>query len=171
MLAEREEVFEGALVDGVEAGLVAVEEVEFVGVVEFGEGVHQAVGGGGGGLVGHGGIEVAVFDGPGAAEAPVGGDHFLDEADFDGVQGAEALGVGEEEFAEGFGWFLFEDDDSGKEAVAAGVLRGAGFAAGGFGASGLGAVGAGGGDLLFRAHRDLSEMRIHFGISGLDGIC
>jgi len=121
---------------------------------EAGEGGGGAAAGGGEGGVGGGefGFEGAGFDGPDAAETPGGGDHFLDEGEFDGVGGLEA---GEEFKMEalevGFG-FGGEEDGAGLEAVAGGVAGGDGEGFGGAGAAGESAVGSGGVDLADGGH-------------------
>src|SRR5947209_11975936 len=64
-LTQGEEVAKRSLKHHVDASFVTVDEVQVVGVGEGGEGRHEAVGGGGALLHGHGGVEIAVFDGPG----------------------------------------------------------------------------------------------------------
>jgi hypothetical protein len=152
LFAEGHQILEGALKHGVEAGFVAVEKVEAVVGSEVGEGGHQPVGVAGSLLGGHGGIEVAVFDGPGAADAPEVGDHFVDHIGFDIIERAEAAGVLVAEFVECLIGFVLEDDDSGEETVPGGVPGRAGLALGSFGASGQGSVGAGCGDSFFGRH-------------------
>jgi hypothetical protein len=97
------------------------------------------------------------FDLGEAAEAPAGGDHGLDQFDFDGSRGGELVEIGIEETLEVGGGFRGEDDGRGRErggaggeAVAGGVLGGAGAAFGRDGAAGLGAIGAGGGGFGLR---------------------
>jgi hypothetical protein len=134
----------------VETGLVAEEEIE--GGVGFGvaEGQDETVEiGGGGGMGFHAGFEGAHLGGPGAVEAPVGGDHFVDEGEFDFVGGMEAVEVGLAEGLEGFLVFMAEDQGFGEQAVFEGVLRGDGFALGSFGAARERAVGAVGSEFLF----------------------
>ncbi|MFN7923199.1 MAG: hypothetical protein U0Q16_24065 [Bryobacteraceae bacterium] len=53
------------------------------------------------------------LDGPGAADAPLGGGHLFDELGFDGVGGLEAIHVGDEELAPGGGVLCGEDDGAG----------------------------------------------------------
>jgi hypothetical protein len=89
-------------------------------------------------------VDGGVLRGPKAADAPMGEDHLLDEADFDGVRGVEAFDVSAEEVVVDFAAFVGEDVVVGEDAVDGGVLRGDGFAAGGFGAFGEGSVAAGG---------------------------
>jgi len=139
-------------VDEVEAGLVAVEESELGGGGQLAEGGSEAVELGGGVAGGHVVIEGAGFDGEGAAQVPIGGDHFLDEADLDIVEGGEAVGIGVEELAEAVLAFVAQDHDFGEQAMAHGVARGEGFAARGFGTFGAGAVDAGLLGMLFGNH-------------------
>jgi hypothetical protein len=64
----------------------------------------------------------AGFDGPGAAHAPEGGGHFLDDAELDAVDGAEALDVLVEEGVEVLAGLVGQDDAPGERAVADGVV-------------------------------------------------
>ena len=135
-----------------EAGLVAVEQVQVglgVGVAEGGRDAAEVTVG----LLVHGGIQEVALDGHGAALAPVGGNHFLDEAQFDIVEGAEAGDVHLEEGLEELAIFGLQDHAAGEQAVADSVLGRAGLACWSFGAAGAGAVGAGREDPLFRNHR------------------
>jgi hypothetical protein len=143
-LAESEEVGEGSLISTVEAGFVAVEEVEFVASREFGEGGGHTITGGGVGAFADFVIEQGGFDGPEAAESPGGGDHFLDGGVLDVIGGVEFLDVVLVDDLEGVAAFVVEEDAFRQEAVAEGVLGRAALAFFGFGASGFGAVGAGG---------------------------
>lgn len=112
---------EGPLVQHVEAGFIAVHEVQGGGIGEGLEGGSDTVDGrkGDGGFDG---IEHASFDGPGAAHAPGGTDHFLDEAELDVVGGLEAVDVGGKEGLEGFAGLVIEDEAAGEESVNEGVL-------------------------------------------------
>lgn len=120
--AHEQKVVEGALKHEVEAGFVTVEEVEAgvcgdLGVgggeaVEVVTGVFDA-------LV----VEEAGLDGPGAAHAPAGGDHFLDEAQLDAVGGRKAADVLAEERFEVLRRFAFHEHDAGEKAVAERVHR------------------------------------------------
>ena len=161
-----EEAFEGAVVGTCVADLVAVEEVEdalLVGIVDEGlegEGVGVVfVDGDAGreGLDGEGVLladdvgEAGGFHAEGAGAPPNGDDHGVDEVALVLVEGFE---VGVEVYGqvnEGFGTLRLHDGEAGQEAVAAGVLGGAGLALLGDGAFGFGSVGAGGGYLGFRA--------------------
>ena len=141
--AEQKDVVEGPLVHHVEARFVAVEEAKFRGCSEFAEGAGDA-----GNVVTLGlGVEFlreeGVFDGPGAAEAPVGSGHLLDHAELDAIERAEAFEVFGEEGVEALARFAGEDDTVGEEAVAEGVEGRAKLPFGGGGATGAGAVGAG----------------------------
>ena len=96
-----------------------------------------------GGLGGARVIHEAGFDGPGAALAPKGGEHLLDQAQFDGIGGLEAreeLGL---EGIKGLARFVFKDNYLGHEAVAGGVSGGTEFSRGGGGAPGAGSIGSG----------------------------
>ena len=106
LLPKDEEVLEGALKHHMEPRFVAVEQREFGGVVGASEGGSDAVQGAGGGVGRRDGVEEPVFDGPGAAHAPEGGDHFFDHADFDGVEGTETIEIGGEEGLKGLIGFV-----------------------------------------------------------------
>lgn len=118
---------EGALEDAVEAGLVAVGELDTGLAAGAGKGGGDAGDLGAGrigiGLRGHGGIDEAGFDGPGAALAPERGDHFLDEAEFDGVGGSEADEEIGKDGVEALARLVIEDDAHGEQPMADVVLR------------------------------------------------
>ena len=125
-----------------EAGFVAVEEGKFRGCSEFAEGAGDA-----GDVITFGeGVqflgEEGIFDGPGAAEAPVGSGHLLDHAELDAIERAEAFEVFGEERVEALARFAGEDDTVGEESVAEGVEGRAKLPFRGGGATGAGAVGA-----------------------------
>ena len=112
-VSEDLDVFEGALADVVEAGLIAMQEAELGCGGEVGESAGNA-----GDLVvglvgGHGVFVETGFDGPGAAQAPEGGDHFLDDAELDVVDGAVALDVLVEEDVEVLAALVGQDDAVG----------------------------------------------------------
>jgi hypothetical protein len=86
----------------------------------------------------------AGFDGPGAAHAPEGGGHFLDDAEFDVVGGAVAVDVLGQEDVEVLAGLVGQDDALGEKAVADGVEGRSLFSGGCNGALRAGAVGAGG---------------------------
>jgi len=146
---ELEEIAEGARVGAGEAGFHAVQDVE-------GGAVGEPFEGGGEGLVGSEGVigiffdavdgfdKELGFDAGDAVEAPLSGDHFMDEVEFDGADGAELLEVGGEEGVEVGGVFGGEDEGLGTQSVLEGILGGAGAAGFGFGAAGFCAVDAGG---------------------------
>ena len=69
--------------------------------------------GGGGGLMEEGGL----LQRPDAAEAPLGGDHALDEREFDFGLGLELGGDGEAEGGEIVGIFAGEQEGGGECAV------------------------------------------------------
>jgi hypothetical protein len=104
---EFEQALEGAATDQVEPHFVAMDEVETAGIVgQGGEGGGEAFGlrGGGMKLVFEFLVEGGGFDGPEAAQAPNGEDHFLDQSlggrswpgrRGGGHEGRAALGLGE----------------------------------------------------------------------------
>ena len=104
-----EEVVEGALVHEVEAGFVAVDEGDGGAFGEAGEGIGHTVEGGSGGLGGDLLIEEAGFEGPGAAQAPIGCGHVLNHAEFQAAGGLEVGNVVGEQGGEGLGTFVLED--------------------------------------------------------------
>ena len=90
-----------------------------------------------------GAIEHAFLDGESATDAPAGGGHILDHADFDGIVGIEFFQVVAEQGIEAVSGFGGEDDGFGEEAVFDGVARGAAFAGRGLGPPGAGTVALG----------------------------
>jgi hypothetical protein len=125
------------------AGLVTVHEGEggFGGqIIEgAGEAIERV-----GGLLGGGFIfEHAGFDGQGAAETPVGGDHFLHHGELHAVGGLEAIEVVIHDRLETFGRFILHNDLVGEEAMAGGILRRTPLALGGDRTDGASAVGPG----------------------------
>jgi hypothetical protein len=120
-LAHEEQVVEGALVHEVEAAFVAVEEAEFGRGGELAEGGIHAGELSAGGLLLHGVFEHFGFERPGAAEAPVGGGEFFDEAVLEIVNGGESL---EEDVAEGFevlGALVADEDLLGEQTMTDGI--------------------------------------------------
>ena len=86
-------------------------------------------------------FEEASFDGPGAAETPVGSDHLLDHAELHAIGGLETSEVVIHHGFEPLRGFLAHDDMPGEQAVTDGILRRTPFAFGGkwtFGASAIG---------------------------------
>ena len=141
--AQEEEVVEGALVDAMEAGFVAMHQAEagvVGGVGDYGGHAVDFVAGG----LGFGVVFIdAELEGPGAAHAPVGSGHFLDETELEGIGGLEAVAVVGEEGFEGCLRLVFHDDAAGQEAMASGVLGRAAFSIGGSRSTRAGAVGTG----------------------------
>jgi hypothetical protein len=145
---------EGALIDHVETGFITMHQRE-------GGGFRQALKGGGdasdggSGRVGSGGgfSEQMGLDGPGAAGAPPGGDHFLDQAELEAIDGLETLDVMSEDGLKGFRRFVVEDQAAGQEAVAQGILGGCEFARSGDRTLGAGTVDAGGIDSSEGRHK------------------
>jgi hypothetical protein len=112
---------EGPLVHQMEAAFVAVEEGEFGRGGEFAESGIHAGELAAGGLLLHRVFEHFGFEGPGAAEAPVGGGEFLDEAELEIVDGGEAL---DEDVAEGLEvlrGLVADENLFGKEALSDGI--------------------------------------------------
>ena len=157
---EFQEEFEGAGIGAFQAGFVAGEEWQRPGFCEGGIGVAERA------------MRVVVgvlfvqflrlheylvldkigFDGPEASLAPFGGDHFLDEIEFDEADGLELLDVGVEHFLKLLSGFFRDDDTFGVEAVSDGVPGGDLAAGFGFGSVGFSAVGAGGVDFSLGGH-------------------
>jgi hypothetical protein len=142
--SQHKQVPQGALVHAVQAGFIAVDEADGLGRGEIFKGGGEAADFVGAGLVIHVVLEHAGFDGPGAAHAPVGTDHLLDEAELDAIGGPEAVQVEVEEGFEAFAFLVLEDDAAGEQAMAQGVLSGTALAFGRDRAVGAGAIGAGG---------------------------
>jgi hypothetical protein len=133
---------ERPLIHPMESAFIAVEQAELGLGGELGEGGVHAGELAAGGLFLHRVFEHFGFEGPGAAETPVGRGEFLDEAVFEIVDGGEAL---EEDVAEGFevvGRLVADEDLFGEEILASGNGDGAGLAFGGDRAGGTGGVGA-----------------------------
>ncbi len=143
----------GAVVLGAEAGLVAVEAFEAVGVVA------EMLIGDGGADVSAAALELPVdfgllaqdldihegaLEGDDAVKAPAGGDQLIDEVELGAGLG---LVIGEVFFAKGvelFLRFVADEEIVGGKSVGEAGEAGAGASLGGDGAVGLGAVGAGG---------------------------
>ena len=152
---ELEESTEGARIGAGVAGLHAVEDIERAAVGETFEGVGEGLIGGErvvGALLDviDGCGEELGFDAGDPVEAPLGGDHFMDEVEFDGAVGVELEDVGVEEGVELGRVLGGEDDGLGGEPVLEGVLGRASAAGFGNGSAGFGAVEAG--DLGFGWH-------------------
>jgi len=158
-IAEVHEVVEGALVDAVEAGFVAVEEGEGLGGGHVFECGGEAVDFVGAGVFGQEAVfEHAGFDCPGAAEAPVSGDHFFNEAVLDAIGGLEAFQMIVEDDVEGFLRFVIEHETAGEETVAERVFRRALFPLRRDRAAGAGAIGPRGEELSKRRHNVQSQV-------------
>jgi len=121
---------ERALVIQMETGLVLVHEAEGGPFGETAEGgghtVERAAAGLGLDLLFH----HAGLKGPGAAETPVGNDHFLDEAVLHAIGGPEAIEVVVEDVLEAVLGFSGYDDLTGKQHMSALIARGTQFAPG-----------------------------------------
>src|ERR1039457_3602142 len=85
-------------------------------------------------------IEQSRLNGPGAAEAPVGGGHFLDHAELDAIEGAEAVHVVLQHSLEVLVRLAGHNDALGEQAMAHGVICGTAFALGRCRSPGAGAV-------------------------------
>jgi hypothetical protein len=92
-------------------------------------------------LIADGLIHQAILDGPGAAHAPIGGDHLLDHGELDAIGGSETPDMLVYEVVKTLVGFVFEDKALGQETVAKGVDGGMFLPLKGEGASGAGAVG------------------------------
>ena len=128
--AEEAEIEEGTFAGLAEAGFVAIEEVEAVGMIgerfeghgltgrlieaaEFGVEV--------GVLALHFKVEGSGFNGPEAALTPLGDDDFLNEIGFDSVARLEAKEIGIERLLETLLGFVSEEDGLGGEAMGNGI--------------------------------------------------
>jgi hypothetical protein len=136
--AQQKDVVEGALVHYVEASFVALNHGEFREGGEVAEGGRDAPSGFGGKTI----PEEAVLNGPVAAQAPVGGGHFLDHAELDAIARAEMFDVLREESLESLARFALEDHAIGQKPVLESVLPRPALALGSFGAMGAGPIGA-----------------------------
>jgi len=116
------------MVDAVETRFVALEDIEFLGFGQFGEGGFNALEFAYGIALGVDAIvEHLGFDGPEAAQFPVGRSHFFEETEFHSALGIETIDVLLKQFFEVFPLFIFEDDTFGEEAVPDSVEGGAAF--------------------------------------------
>jgi hypothetical protein len=149
------EFVEGAEEGALDAGLVATEHGEGVGVfvkdlsqllvaeeVDVFLAIEILL------FVGEAEFEEAGFDAAAAGEAPLSYDHLVDEGGFEGTGGLEVVEEGVAEFVEGL--LVFDENDGvfGDEAVFEGIEANGGFAFGGFGAGAELGIAAVGGALL-----------------------
>jgi hypothetical protein len=111
---QQEHILQCALIHAVEASFIAVEQGEAVGIVAILEGGSQEAGS----VTAFRDVEAVVeqlgFDGPGAAHAPPGCGHFLDEAELDAVGRLEARQVFGQDGFESFGRFVLQEDAAGE---------------------------------------------------------
>jgi len=131
------QLLEGTVEGSLDAGVVAGETVELVGVV----------------LIARLGFKKA-----NAAKVPGGGNQFIEQSLLDGALG---LDVGLEAGEEVFEFLLFaggDDDFAGGEAVFRGILRGAGFSFGSAGSGGMLRVGGVGRELSGGSGHDWSPV-------------
>ena len=122
-----EEVLESALIHHMQAGFVAMDEGEGRSGGKFAEGGGNAAERVTLGLSGEAFVESIGFDGPETAKAPLGGSHFLDHAEFDGIGRVESLDVFLEKVLKALPGFALQHDAIGEEAVAEGILGRAAF--------------------------------------------
>jgi len=121
--AQEKDVVEGALIVEMKAGLVTVHEAQGGFGGEVLEGVGYAIERIGGSLSGGFIFEQSGFDGPGAAETPVGSDHFLDQGELHAIGGLQATEVLIEDGVKTFRLFIAHDDLAGEQPVTGGILR------------------------------------------------
>ena len=170
--ADHLEVAEAAGAHEVESGLVAEQDVEFGVGSGVGETHGKAIEGADRLVTAlHVQLEGFHFGGGHAAEAPVGGDHLLDDIQLDFIDGLVAGDVGLVHVAEGFGVFVGQQQCGGEDAVIDRVLGRPGLAFGSFGAAGLGAIGAARGSAFFRDLKqcDWWMAREHFAPARVEG--
>jgi hypothetical protein len=104
-----------------------MEQVQLRGGSQFGEGSGDARDLVAGGLIADGLFHQAILDGPGAADAPIGRNHFLDHGELDAIGGRETLDMLGHEVVKALAGFVFQDNALGQETVAEGVGGGAFF--------------------------------------------
>jgi hypothetical protein len=160
------ELVEGAIEGALDAGLVAAEGGEGLGVAA--EEVGQCLVGVEVGVIGFEVLPVFVvaeFVDPGfefaaAGEAPLGHDDLVDECGFEGSDGQEMVEEGTEEVVESL--FVFVEDDGvlGSEAVFEAIEANGGLAFRGFGAGAELGVAAIGGALFAGGYEGYSFGRI-----------
>jgi hypothetical protein len=156
---------EGAVEGALDAGFVAGQDGERVGVtdvaevdggeaVETGEApafVVEAAG-----VFGQAELEGGGFHSADTAEAPGGHDDLLNEEDFDGAEGFVMLFVRVGDFVELVLVFEREDGVLSGESMFEGVKANGGLARGGLGTSGVEGVGAVGVNLFLGRHSERS---------------
>jgi hypothetical protein len=103
-------------------------------------------------------LQETVFDGPGTAHTPVGGDHFLDQPELDIIERAEAVDVELEQFFEGVRRLVGKDHGFGKPPVTNGIPGGTDFSLRGFGSARAGPVCPRRSFSFFRDHRSLHSL-------------
>lgn len=124
---ELDQVAEGARVGSLQARFDAMEEREGICVGEPGEGFGERLGGGERvvgvffGALQVFDVELGLDDGE-ALQAPLGGDHLVDQMELGGAAGLELIEVGGEELVEFFGVLGGQDEGLGSEAVLERVL-------------------------------------------------
>jgi hypothetical protein len=143
---------ERTLIVEVETSLVAVHEGEGGLGGEAGEGIGDAIEGISGRLGGSFVFEQAGFESPGAAKAPVGSDHLLDQADFNAIGRLQATEVIFQDSLETLGRFISHDEMAGEQAVADGILGRLLLAPGSNGTGGASPIGPGSKNAPTRRH-------------------
>ena len=145
------ETGKGAVVLAVEAGLIAVEDIEPAGFVgHFAAGVGGEIGGVGGfgrgvPLFGNFGADAGLLHAPETHLTPAADGHVFEELKFDGGGGLKFAVEFVEQFVETIEGFAIENDGASEEAVPGSVAGGDLFSVVGDGAAGFRSVGARGG--------------------------
>lgn len=146
---EEEEVVQGALIHDVKAGFVAMHEGDAARFSQSFEGIGHAVdlgdsgvvAGLGPGLEGDLAFDQAGFERPGAAQAPVRGDHFLDEAELYAIDWLKTVQVLAHKNVKCFARLIFQDHATREQSMIQSVLRRALLSFGRYRAAGAGSVG------------------------------
>ena len=155
------ELVEGSVERALDAGFIAGQDGERVGVTDVAEedggeaveaGEAPALVVKAAGVFGQAELDGGGFHTTDAAEAPGGHDDLLDEEDFDGAEGLVMLFVRLGDFLELV--FVFEREDGvlGGESMFEGIEANGGLARGGLGTSGVEGVGAVGVNLFLGGH-------------------
>jgi len=176
VLAKQKECLDGAVIAAMKATLVNIDEAKGVLLGDFAEGFDQAIDsgvfGGRGGFhcgvfrCGQGLVEQPVLDAPGALHSPLGCAHFLDESQFNPVDGLKGGYVLVDQCEEAFRAFHVGDDDL-TESMTDGVLGGTAFAFLCDGAFGQGTVEAGTNFSTDRGHFQSPDLTVQEGFLSL----
>jgi hypothetical protein len=154
-LAQLQQESEGAGKLAVEAGIVAIEEIEGAGPIA--EAAKSQSGAGAwfrsrGSMLVHFDLHGGFLNRQEAHQAPARDRHVFDQGALDFVLRSEVALEDADEIGENLRIFVIEDDDLGEHAMTQAVGRGTSLRFGCFGAGGLGAVGARGADSTFGTH-------------------